>query len=121
MLRLHCILLLCLATVTGYSQTVTTKPTDEVQAFKKEQEPRLKQNQAFIEELKNKKPDSKTTLKAQTDKQVAELELSLRDLKSRLDVYKYTDKQSWETFKRNYNHDMDELEKILRDLFRDDS
>ncbi|MBP6730684.1 MAG: hypothetical protein KA149_01420 [Chitinophagales bacterium] len=121
MLRLPVVLLFCLVVSVGYCQTVEVKQPKELQQFKKEQEPRIKQNQAHIEDLKNKKPDNKHKFDAQTDKQVAALEIALRDLKVRLDTYRYTDKESWETFKRNYNHDMDELEKILEDLFRDDS
>jgi len=48
------------------------------------------------------------------------LEEQNRDLKVRLDVYEKNN-SDWETFKREFNHDMDELGKALKDFTVDNN
>jgi hypothetical protein len=36
-----------------------------------------------------------------------------------LESYKDEGKEKWESFKKEFNHDMDELGKSIKDLFKD--
>lgn len=47
---------------------------------------------------------------------IAELELKNSDMKKKMDDYKAEGKDKWETFKIEFNHDMDELGTALQDL-----
>jgi predicted transglutaminase-like cysteine proteinase len=112
---------LSFSVVSAQSVSQSTPQTKEVEAFKKAQQERIQQNAANLLQLKSKKPSAQEKADTKNDKQIAALEFALNDLKKRLDIATYGNKESWEEFKRNYNHDMDELEKILADLFRDNS
>lgn len=98
-----------------------TKQAADWETFKKEQEAKLKDNDTHIAQLQKDKSTDDAKADATEYKQIEKLKESNSELRRRLTTYQYTDQNSWEEFKRNYNHDMDELIKALKDLFRDNS
>lgn len=83
--------------------------------FKNETETKIKANEVIINNLKEEmnKPGSK--LDAVYAKNIEELEKKNSNLRSRIDDYDKT-RSDWESFKREFNADMDDLGKSLKGL-----
>jgi len=88
----------------------------DYQSFKKESELKIKENEKSIADLKIK--NSKTNAKNNDayQKKVGELEQKNAQLKGNLAAYKDQDPNKWKTFKTEFNHDMDELGKAIKDF-----
>ena len=88
---------------------------EEWKTFKSESELKIKDNEIRINELavKMKKPGE--LFDALYEKKIANLEQQNKDLKARLEAYEKS-QSNWETFKREFNHDMDEIGQALKDL-----
>jgi hypothetical protein len=89
---------------------------EEWQAFKDESEVKIKDNEIRIAELKAKIKKSGKELDALYEKKIEALEQQNKDMKARISAYETNKKSDWESFKREFNHDMDELGKALKDL-----
>lgn len=88
----------------------------DVEAYRKEKAELIAANDSSIVALKSKIANEKKEVKADYEKKITELEQKNRDLKTKIGDYKDEDKERWESFKREFNHDMDELGKALKDL-----
>ncbi len=88
---------------------------EEWKVFKTDSEAKIKANEVRIAELKDKMKASGKTMDAVYAKNIDLLEQRNKDLKSRMDAYE-KGQSDWESFKREFNHDMDELGVALRDL-----
>lgn len=88
---------------------------EEWRVFKTETELKIKENEDRIAELKAKMKKSGKTFDAMYEKNINTLEQKNKDLKVRLNGYE-TNQSDWESFKREFNHDMDELGQALKDL-----
>jgi len=88
---------------------------EEWKTFKSESELKIKENEIRINELtvKIKKPGK--LFDAHYEKRIAKLEQQNKDLKARLEVYEKS-QSNWESFKREFNHDMDEIGQALKNL-----
>jgi len=84
-------------------------------AFKSEAEVKIKENETRIAELKAKKMKPGKVLDSVYQKRIEELEHKNNNL--RMKITDYDSKQSdWESFKSEFNHDMDELGNAFKDL-----
>ena len=88
---------------------------EEWQAFRAEAEAKIKDNDTRIAELKQKMKKSGKTMDSIYEKKIENLEAKNRDLKLKLDNYEKT-QTNWESFKTEFNHDMDEFGKAFKDL-----
>lgn len=88
---------------------------EEWAAFKTESEVKIKDNQIRIDELKMKMSKPGKTFDAMYAKNIENLEQKNKDLKARIGAYE-ANQSDWDSFKREFNHDMDELGQALRDL-----
>jgi len=88
---------------------------EEWRIFKSESEVKIKDNEIRIGELKVKMSKPGETFDELYAKKIANLEQQNRDMRARLIAYENS-QSNWETFKREFNHDMDELGKALKDL-----
>jgi len=95
------------------SQKVAT--AEEWTQFKSDAELKIKSNEDRIAVLTVKMNKPGEILDPLYKKKIQTLEQQNRDLKARLYVYE-KDQTDWSTFKREFNHDMDELGQALRDL-----
>ena len=84
-------------------------------AFKSESELKIRGNETRIAELKEKMKTSGKTLDAAYAKKIDQLEQKNKDLNARMVAYE-KEQSDWESFKREFNHDMDELGKALKDF-----
>jgi hypothetical protein len=88
---------------------------DEWKTFKLESELKINNNEIHIKELTEKMNKPGTTLDPLYAKKIANLEQKNKDLRVKLDAYE-TSQSDWETFKREFNHDMDELGQAFKDI-----
>lgn len=88
---------------------------EEWQAFKADAESKIKDHEARIAELKEKMKKSGKTMDALYQKKIDNLEARISDLKLKLDNYE-KNQSDWQSFKTEFNHDMDEFGKAFKDL-----
>jgi outer membrane murein-binding lipoprotein Lpp len=88
---------------------------EEWVAFKSDAESKIRDNEIRIAELTVQMNKPGALFDAIYKKRILTLEQQNRDLRVRIDAY---DRNStdWETFKREFNHDMDEIGNALKDL-----
>jgi len=101
------------ADANAQAQKIAT--AEEWSAFKSESEEKIAKNEARIAELKVKLKKPGTILDPVYEKRIETLESRNRDLRARMDAYE-KNQSDWESFKREFNHDMDELGQSLKDF-----
>ncbi len=89
------------------------------QEYRNEAEMRMNENEKNINDMKANMNNSKEKVDVDYSDRVTRLEQQNRDLNVRLRDYNNDDKNNWEEFKREFNHDMDELGAALKDLGKD--
>jgi chromosome segregation ATPase len=88
---------------------------EEWRIFRSESEQKINDNVIRIAELKVKMKKPGEIFDALYEKRITGLEKQNLEMKAKLDAYEKS-QSNWETFKREFNHDMDELGKALKDL-----
>jgi len=88
---------------------------EEWSAFKSEADLKIKSNEVRIAELTVKMNKPGELLDPLYKKRIQTLEQQNNDLRARMDAYD-KNKSDWETFKREFNHDLDELGQALKDV-----
>ncbi len=97
------------------AQAHKTATAEEWTTFRNESQEKIWANEKHIAELKMKMNKPGKLLDAAYAKKIDSLEEKNRQLKRRMDAYEKS-QSDWETFKREFNHDMDELGNALKDL-----
>jgi len=95
------------------TQVVATP--EEWKTFRSESELKIRDNEIRIIELNVKLKKPGETFDARNEKKIAILELQNKDMKARLEAYEKI-QSNWETFKREFNHDMVAIGDELKDL-----
>ena len=96
------------------------KQTDEYKIYRLEQEKKIVENDKLIKELKTKKNQVKKEKLINYENKIKELEKKNNELRKKIVVnYKDEGVNKWESFKKEFNHDMDELGQSLKNLFKD--
>ena len=93
----------------------------EYTKFKSESEQRMLDNDNQISELKASKEKMKKEAKEDYDKAIADLEQKNSNMRIKMNEYKEEGNDKWESFKREFNHDMDELGQSLKDLTKNNT
>lgn len=93
----------------------------EYTKFKTESEQRMIDNDNQIAELKANKAKMKKEAKEDYDKTIADLEQKNSNMRIKMNEYKEEGNEKWESFKREFNHDMDELGNSLKDLTKNNT
>ncbi|MBP7809206.1 MAG: peptidase M23 [Bacteroidia bacterium] len=88
----------------------------EVEAYKKETAEKIAANEQSIAEFKLRVENEKKEAKEDYKKRIAELEQKNSDMKKVIDEYQAEGKDKWESFKTEFNHDMEELGQAFKDL-----
>jgi len=89
---------------------------DSVDQFKQQSEKQIQLNKKEIVLFKTEIIDEKEKPKIRVDEKIAELELRNNDLVIRLNSYNDESQEQWDSFKVEYNEDMEDLEDDFRDL-----
>lgn len=92
-----------------------TREAEELRVFKSETDMKIKRNEIQITELRLKMKTSGKTMDKIHSNKIDELEQKNKELKTRMNAYDKS-QSNWEEFKREFNHDMDELGNAFRDL-----
>ncbi|MGQ0826782.1 MAG: hypothetical protein ACT4ON_00150 [Bacteroidota bacterium] len=114
--------------LTVQAQAQDTKQTSnqqdksaDVQKFRKEVNEKIKENEKRIAELRTKKSEENQEVKMKYDKKIDALEQKNKELKKKMADYREDGKETnWQSFKKEFNHDMDELAKALKSVAVDD-
>ncbi|MBK6911339.1 MAG: hypothetical protein IPH10_10505 [bacterium] len=85
-------------------------------SFKSNAEVKIMANDKAIADYKARMSGANGKRRAEYDKKIDALELKNKELKARLVNYPETGKSSWEQFKNEFSHDMDELGSALKDF-----
>jgi predicted small secreted protein len=89
---------------------------NEIENYRKETLTKISDNDKIIADYKLKIKDEKKDVKLANEKKIAELDQKNIELKQKMNNYKANGKENWEIFKKEFNHDMDELGKAFKDL-----
>jgi len=89
---------------------------EEWQSFKNDMNTVIEKNDAKIAELKQNIKNSKKEANVEYEKKIDALKEKNEDLKVKMQTYKNDADSDWQSFKREFNHDTDELGKALKDL-----
>ncbi len=89
---------------------------EEWKKIKKETNKRITENKIRIAQLKVKMIKSGYSIDTLYAKKIEELEQKNKDIKIKVDSYKNDTSDDWELFKREYNHDMDQLNRAIKDM-----
>ena len=89
---------------------------EEWQQFKEDTNAKIDENNAKIAELKLKIKKTGKDIDVSYQKSIDAMEQKNKELKIKLDSYKNDVNSDWKSFKREFNHDMDELGQSLKDF-----
>jgi chromosome segregation ATPase len=89
--------------------------TEEWRIFRNEADARIRSNDIQIAALKKKMEKPGNKMDADYPQSILDLEKKNKDLQDRMNAYE-KNQSDWESFKREYNHDMEELGEALKDF-----
>ena len=92
----------------------------DIDNYKRITADRIAANEKSILELNAKVAKEKKEAKADHLQKVAELEKKNEDMKKKLENYKAEDNDKWTVFKIEFNNEMDNLEKSIKELISKD-
>jgi outer membrane murein-binding lipoprotein Lpp len=94
---------------------IKTANREEWKAFQNDAEMKIKKNEIRITELKIRMKKPGKAFDAVYGKRIETLEMKNKELETKMENYE--NKQSdWDSFKLEFNHDMDMLSQALRDI-----
>lgn len=94
---------------------------EKLAAFKIESDNRIAENEKDIATLKEEIKKKSKTVREELDAKLAALELKNQLMKEKVRDYKDESAEQWEAFKIEFNRDMDNLGKALKDLTTDNT
>lgn len=97
------------------SDSVKAVQVEEWKIFRNDSEARIRSNDIRIAALKKKMEKPGNKLDAKYPETIMVLEKKNKELTERMDAYE-KNQSDWEEFKREYNHDMEELGAALKDF-----
>jgi DNA polymerase III delta prime subunit len=89
---------------------------EEWQEFKDATNAKIEENNAKIAELKLKIKKTGKDIDNAYQRNIDTIEQKNKELKIKMDSYKNDVNSDWKSFKREFNHDMDELGQSLKDF-----
>lgn len=89
---------------------------EEWKAFKKEKDSIINDNNYRIAALKKEMKLQSKSINAKYQKTIADMEQKNKDLKVKTDTFKNDANSDWQAFKREFNHDMEEIGRAFKDL-----
>ncbi|MFA5297514.1 MAG: hypothetical protein WC389_04825 [Lutibacter sp.] len=88
----------------------------DIENFKKETNAKIEANNQVIAEFKVKAANAKKDTKVYYEEQIAILEQKNIAMKAKLDAYQENGKDNWETFKTEFNKDMNDLGEAFKNF-----
>lgn len=88
--------------------------------FKKESDEKIAENEKKIAEINENMSKEKKSVQDENKEKIAVLEQRNANLKQRISEYKDDGNEKWQSFKREFNHDMNQLGQSLKDFNHND-
>lgn len=88
----------------------------DIENYRKETADKIAANERSIAEFEARIATEKKEARAEYKEKIIKLEQKNSDARKKMDEYKAEGKESWEIFKAEFNHDMEELGKAFKDL-----
>ena len=98
-----------------------TEYSSDWKTFLSESDQAINTNEKRIDAFKEKMDKAGFKVRAKYNKDVAALEQKNNEMKKKLKEYKDEGPIKWEEFKTNFKHDMDGIDKTMKDLFKDNA
>jgi DNA anti-recombination protein RmuC len=92
---------------------------DSVRQFKLDAQNMITENNRKIDEFKTKVENGKKATREKYSAKISDLERRNKELQKRLDEFNDENGEKWTSFKREFNHDMDEIGNSLKDITED--
>lgn len=92
---------------------------DSVRQFKLDAQNTISENNRKIDEFKEKIANGKKAARDKYEVKISDLERKNKELQKRLDEFNDENGEKWASFKREFNHDMDEIGNSLKDMTED--
>jgi DNA anti-recombination protein RmuC len=92
---------------------------DSVRQFKMEAQNAITENNRKIDDFKQKIADGNKSAREKYESKISDLESKNKELQKRLDEFNDENGEKWASFKREFNHDMDEVGNSLEDMTKD--
>lgn len=89
---------------------------EDYQKFRVDADAKIAQNQLKIKELKEQKVSDNIEIKEKYQKKILVLEQKNNDLKNKIEESDKTKSSKWNSFKKEFNHDMEQLGKAIKDV-----
>ena len=89
---------------------------EEIETYRLQAAARFTDNEKNIDEFNQRIEAKKKDVTEAYKIKVAELNKKNSDLKKKIADYKSTSKENWESFKTEFNHDLDQLGEALKDF-----
>jgi len=102
--------------VEAANQELTQARKDSILQFTQESEAKIAAHAKSIADFKARIATEKKENRATYEKKLAAIEQQDSDLKKKLDDYKATGKDNWETFKADFTKSMEAINDALKDL-----
>ena len=84
--------------------------------YKTAQLEKINENDSAIAHYRAKMKMESKDMREKHEKKIADLEKKNNELRMKLNNYNYDGKSSWQSFKTEFNHDMEELGHAFKDL-----
>ena len=84
--------------------------------FRKEAEMKIKDNELKIAVLKSRKAEATKTIQEDYNMRVAAVVKKNNALRTKIRISSHTKTDKWSSFKREFNHDMNELGLAIKDI-----
>lgn len=97
------------------ADAIVVANAEEWRIFKTDSEIKIKDNETRIGDLRLKMKKSGKTYDEMYEKNIISMEQKNKDMKVRINNYE-SNQSDWNSFTREFNHDMDELGQALKDL-----
>jgi hypothetical protein len=88
----------------------------DFEAFRKESKERIAENEKMIAAFKESMSVDKKQSKKVDQKMIDELEQRNINMRKKIEEYRTEGKDNWEAFKKEFNHDMDDLGKSIKNI-----
>lgn len=98
------------------SSDLTAEQLAEIEQFKEDMKIQIASNDKNMAEFKARIASQKEEERIESQKKLDDLDKKNTDLKKRFADFKANSKENWNSFKKEFNHDMDELGSAFGDL-----
>ncbi len=102
--------------LTKANQELNMAIRDSIRQFKKESETTISTYEKNIADIKIKIAKTNKENRATYEKNLADLEQKNIEMKRKIEAFREDENAKWAAFRREFNHDMGELGKALKDF-----